>query len=674
MKRQFLSIILSVTLLASAIAGAISVSIKSADADTSDYIVDDVLYWKDFKQYISGLYPTSTQLIILQSIYDQVENYWNDPRFNLFIMSDNSGNVTLMTCYNTETNYTWLINDYTSQNPIPYFLQTRTGSASNCYYNQMSFIHIKQDVVLDLRYSSSTFNCLDYKKTSATNLSTESRSNYYFPTPYDRSAGTHIFVLKNLILKDDNSVLFASNIINESYTPPVYSFAWLKYNVGDRWFITPQDQTWTYGLVNDGEGSYNAIYISLGFNDMESDISEAIFTDFTDYVSTPAIFVPAAQNLINDTVYGFEITEFLDLGLTSIGYSWINKETENSSGEVINRQLLAVFDGTFSVSLSAQEENPSLNEAWQQFNEYVTNYNSTHVIPEQLADWLFEQNGSKLFPVTVSVPGNIWLHDHGTSYTQHNWIWGGLNAATQAFAYDLFDVCICGANDLNLTMDRNYQLRYFVDDILDPMYNNVSTISFSELIDSFDIVIIVPEDEGYLHDICLTSNIAYCGSSGNSIVYQGTAITGNNLTGFAIVTERGIAKQQLWNFNDGITKLYDLEVKYIDSEDKWKDSFLLWSASMFDMLNSLDGRLSTINTNLLSISSLIDHIKTAVDHIAYDDDPNKLQPWYLSLWNWISNFRPSDSDFAATLNQYDDNWDNFPELPAPSTIPLLPGG
>lgn len=674
MKRQFLSIILSVTLLASAIAGAISVSIKLAKADTSDFVVDGVLYWDDFKSYVRSLNPTSAQLITLQNIFDQVETNWNDPKFNLFIMSDNSGNVTFMCCNNLESNWIWAYNYYI-QTPQQYFLQLYYGSARNMYYNQLSYIHIKENIVLSEGYNSGgTQNALDYRKTVAIDLHTESRFNYYYPTPLEEAAGYNIFVLHDVYDDDRNYIYFNSNIVDGSYIPPVYSFAWLKYNVGDRWFITPQDQTWTYGLVNDGEGSYNAIYISLGFNDEEADISEAIFTDFTDYVSTPAIFVSAAQNVINDTVYGFEITEFLDLGLTSIGYSWINKETENISGEVINRQLLAVFDGTFSVSLSAQEENPSLNEAWQQFNEYVTNYNLTHIIPEQLADWLFEQNGSKLFPVTVSVPGNIWLPDHGTAYTQHNWIWGGLNAATQAFAYDLFDVCICGANNLNLTMDRNYQLRFFVDDILDPMYNNVSKISFSELIDSFDIVIIVPEDEGYLHDVSLTSNIAYCGSSGNSIVYQGTAITGNNLTGFAIVTERGIAKQQLWNFNDGITKLYDLEVQYIDSEDKWKDSFLLWSASVFDMLNSLDGRLSTINTNLLSISSLIDHIKTAVDYIAYNDDPDNLQPWYLSLWNWISNFKPSDSDFATTLNQYNDNWEDFPELPAPSTVPLLPGG
>ena len=55
MKQRCLSIFLSMTLMASVIAGAIGVSLRDAKADPSEYVSDGVLYWEDFKTYVSAI-------------------------------------------------------------------------------------------------------------------------------------------------------------------------------------------------------------------------------------------------------------------------------------------------------------------------------------------------------------------------------------------------------------------------------------------------------------------------------------------------------------------------------------------------------------------------------------------------------------------------------------------
>lgn len=659
MKRQFLSIILSVTLLASAIAGAISVSIKSAFADEDP----DLLYWADFRDEMLSLTVDTPYSSTMIAIFNEIESYWNNQSFNVWVMFDPDGNISLLSLLRTNgTGFQgkgW-------NNPLEY--QLNSGASPSYFRFENSFVYANSSFrwVSDVGINIST----PAARRSIIDMTTNGTPETYYCTPFELNAsGWKCYSLRDMTSGNANGYSMTHNITNGHYIPPVVEFSWKKFNVGERWYVTTVDQNYMYGQFNDGEGNYLQLHTYFQFED-ETEY-HAYISPGTDLIRLPSYFVTGLENINNDTIYALDITELLDYGLVALVNSQIWAVSENSLGEVIAAHQVAYNNG-FNVTLDQFQENKSLYNAWQEFNTYVTEYNTTHVIPEQLGDWLFNTNGSKLFPCSVQVPTHIWYNKFQTTSApdNHIWRWGGSLIQEEGFQYSLFDTVIVGESD------SGYGIRYFYDDTLTPSYNYIDEMLFANLIDSFDVVIIVPESEGILYDIpgVNVGPVGYTGSSSAGVVYTNDPLVGNTLQGFCILTERAIAKQQLWNFNEGITKLYDLEVKYIDSEDKWKDSFLLWSASMFDMVNSLDGRLTTINTNLLSISSLIESIKTAVDHIAYDDDPDNLQPWYLSLWNWITNFRPSDSDFSATLNQYDNNWDNFPELPAPSTVPLLPGG
>ena len=93
MKQRYLSIFLSITLMASVIAGAISVSVSTVKADDpSGY----TLYWEDFKDEMLQLALPTQYLSSMISILNEIDSKWNDTDFNVWIMKDNNGNISLL--------------------------------------------------------------------------------------------------------------------------------------------------------------------------------------------------------------------------------------------------------------------------------------------------------------------------------------------------------------------------------------------------------------------------------------------------------------------------------------------------------------------------------------------------------------------------------------------------
>lgn len=649
MKRQFLSIILSVTLLASAIAGAISVSIKTAEADSIN--ASDPIYFMELLDTFISLQP---------SFEDDINDFFNFANPYISDIEENETNLVLVAYLDGE-----YVVDVLDQNPTTlYYCQDRWGDkyglsgsdGQNTFYNTHSIGKIK--------ISSSSIS-ISY---SINNKSSWGNSSW--PSSYDlfrwfdtygivpgkalfNKSGLKLYSSKPILTGSWDTASSASNLFAGVSTRYCHL---RQFTMGTRKLICLQEQNLAYAFKDD---LWSTSHIEAYVVYQDSNLVQVDFR-WSDMLAIDniALYVPDVSGL----------------GDESTGYAWVINEDWYSIGSFdivswsidIWRHIWVTENVPFVLNQDTPEElaDQQLTNAWNNYNTYVNEYNTTHVVPEQLGEWLFNAEGSKMLPCTIQVPSSVAGSD--TSYIDVFSFYTGMN--TSGYNFDIMDVVIIDAGAAT-----GYQLRYWYDDSLDPSYAKVDQLILANVIASFDIVIISNDDEGWFEEI-LAGSIAYTGSSSQGIVHSSVPLIDNSATAFMLITQRGIQKQQLYNFNDGITKLYQLQVDYIDSEDMWKDSFLLWSASIFDMLNSLDGRLTAINTNLLSISSLIDSIKTAVEHMAYDDDPNNLQPWYLSLWNWISNFRPSDSDFAATLNQYDNNWDNFPELPEPSTIPLLPGG
>lgn len=671
MKQRFLSIILCITLMASVIAGAISVSIKSASADQPSS--DDTISFSEIMTYLgtTGAFTQEQLQAFDDYVRPKISDIEENENYLVSVIEDN-GSYAISLFMKDPRNGNWLTSGllYGSYElGISRAVTNNYCIASLRYvpeFPQYNFCQVQNNL------TTGTY----FRLSSAYNFNISGTDKYLcMGTPFDFAIpGRHCYWSKDVSAGTFNWGTSFSYIKNLTIDPPgPVGFNLAKFQIGVQTFLTIEDQSFMYHYKD---------YSAVNMDGVASWISMLYFNDTDEDPIGVQLLWHDAIPIRDIGFYNSDITEIAEDG---IGYAWkvdpewfaiysFNIYYKLSGSDPLNvaRAVnIPFYIEPVDYDIAADE---ALSDAWQQFNTYVENYNTTHVIPEQLGDWLFETNGSKLFPCSVQVPTHIWYNKFNTTSApdNHIWRWGGSLIQEEAFQYSLYDVVIVGESD------SGYGIRYFYDDTLDPSYNYIDEMLFANLIDSFDVVIIVPESEGILYDIpgVNIGPVGYTGSSSAGVVYTNDPLVGNTLQGFCILTERAIAKQQLWNFNDGITKLYDLEVQYIDSEDKWKDSFLLWSSGVFDMLNTLDGRLSSILVSINSLSKILDSISQKLDEIAEntsEDDPGY---WFISFYNWVKRWEPSNSDFANWVDSWDDFTDDLPDpgsgvtvIPFPTSIP-----
>lgn len=615
-----------------------------ADAPSSS----DPLYIRDFFNLCYQVHTDPNQESTMVAMFSSIEYLMeeNDPTFNIFINFDPFGNFCMM--FGNRTNgdgfygYGW-----TGPEEYQVLFNRNLG---NSYFRIKGWCKY---VAATDRFEIGTMNQTDRPsaRRSVLDITLSGDPWQWIGTPFEfNAAGWKCYNFRGMSSGNANGYAFPSNIVLGSSPPVVIDYELTTFYMGSQCYLTIKDQAEMRNIDPEKEDlTFWLTYADYDIDPLEIEYKEYSWVD-VQLIENPGSVSNELSNISPLGVYAINIQNFISNGFDRIMSSGLLDGSEDY-GTCVNLPII----------LQSEEEVQQQQNivVWNTFNTYIETYNTTHVVPQQLGDWLFGLNGSQLIPVSVNIPGELYRDaTSGTAAVQHVWEWGGLLAAESGFNYSLFDTVIMGT-----APGSGVNLRYFYDDSLNPMYSTVGYYDFHNILHEFDVVIVVPDSAGILNGYF--NNTAYCGSSSGGVVYSSGSIVGNVVTGFAFITEKAIKKQQLWNFNDGITKLYKLEVDYIDSEDKWKDSFLLWSASIFTSLDSLGGKLNEVLNYIKSID-------LTLKKIADNTDPGESNFWYVSLFQWVSQFAPTDNDFSVSLQQYDTNWDNFPELPAPTTIPLLP--
>lgn len=638
------------------------------------------LYWDDFKSRCNGLTNDEYELGYLNVFFNYVELNWDESTFNVFVIEDTSGNFSAMMC--KRTNGTGFYGSGWT-NPAEYQLTFGTYPS---YIKMQGYIrYYAASGTLMCRTTIDGSNDSTTARRSALDLSSSSiNPATLYCTPFEWSqAGWKCYSLHGLSQGNTAGYSMPANILAGSDVPPVEEFNLLTFYMGQQLFITSSLQH----LLSQMDPEKMDTVLTVGFTKIEGLEVVTQYFDFS-YTSLIQIEYPGdVVNSINDTIPDFGIYAINISGIVSQGYDqifdamFVSFEDDIKYGQAVN----------VPINFKTEEEQETENNVntWSTFNEYHNTYNTTHVIPQSLGDALFGLNGSQIYPCNVMVPLSVWNnspdHDGGTSFGNiYTWLWWfPLIPNNLGFNYNLLDTII-----LSESSTGEYSVVYWYDDKLTNKFLKVKDQSFTDILQEFDCIIIIPDDDGCLRastwwrdtlaTICsrlgidtssLLNALAMCGSSSLGVEYveERPEEMTHILQGYALLTPKAIQKQLLWNFNDGITKLYQLEVDYIDSEDKWKDSFLLWSSSVFYAIDSLGGKLDSLITKLGNIEGKLDRLiqNTSEEESSY---------WFISLWNWVVQFNPSDNDFANSLQQYDNNWNNMPSLPPPSPLPMLPGG
>ena len=469
-----------------------------------------------------------------------------------------------------------------------------------------------------------------------------------------------------------DQVIYTPNLYEEwgPPDPPVPEpFDLIRFQLGTRTYLTTSDQSMIRSLDPD-QDDYSLIF---GFMLNEQDTLDIVY--YKDLV-----LLNNAQYMISDTltnlsplgVYAYDIT---DCKYDSIFYA---KIVGDWYGEIV--PFYEADNLPLDFPSGPGDVDDPYDDAWSQFIDYNLTYNTTHVVPQNLGDTLFGLTGSQTAACWVSLPDDLVVT--GTTSPLLDTIQRGFNDLDPSIDFTLMDVLVFPAGAAESLVE------YYYNKSFTPSMAAIDRFSFSNLLSLYDVIIIVDSEYtvGSLNPFVVSEtggilHRAFTGLSQGGMDYVDAAISpwpeDQTYHGFCFITKKAIQKQQLFNFNDGITKTYDLMVQYIDKRDAWDDSFLLWSSGVFNMINSVDGHLDKIQWFLSGdiklsdfLNNIIDKLDTLVNNTSVDEVTG--DSWFPSLWRFINRFSIQDSTFANWLDDLDDFYDDLPDLPElqPTIIPF----
>lgn len=673
MKQRLLAILLVCTLTVTVV---FPVTVKRAFADSPGG--ESEIYASELREYFLELKPnqesqTNHFFNLLDTALNSENNYYVCALFNdgdWLISIYSSGNLSMSTWYSFNQGSNW--------NGI-----SRNANTSNI--NAIKYAYLYYDGTLTYNFSQTQVGLTGPIAFDFNNPGTSLNYNA-FPNTYN-IANYWVYTSRD-ILAGNMGYSMATNFFSGERPPTYETFEMLSFRLGDRYFLTLKDQS-QFGLMEPVEAYWSKLVFNIHFpNDPEHEIVEMIlYLDDFQKLKGIGRLVPEIVNPDNDPVLGYDITHFVGgdspeyciMDTFTIYQSYETPGTGNDDGAIIET-LIGVSESVLTFNIDNQPQEPSArDDSWEEIADYISNYPTGQIIPLDLGEVLFGINGSKSIRCEVSFPSDIFaLNGQGWYVTPdiYQFQWGIHGIDNLMYDPSIMDVAIIPwiASDM-------YQVIYYTGG--NPSYHLVSSrLTLSEIMGLYDIVIFC-FDYGNIFNHETNEDIkkAYTGSNGLGINFYNGELTYNLLNGFCILTSRAIQKQQLFNFNDGITKTYDLMVQYCDKKDKWDNSFLSWSMSVFNQLDSLNGYLDDIYKYIKYWDSLLTNISNKLDQIANNTAPEDPGYWFISFFNWVRRFEPTNQDFAFWVESWDDYTDALPDpgsgvtvIPLPTAVPTVAVG
>ena len=703
-KHRLLSFLLCVTVMASTIAGAMIVSFDFAKA-----AVSDELYFDDLYSILDNLniVPHSD----LVSFLDYVDLYLDsddDTNDNKFVVIENSG-----------SNWIICVWAFKSTLSAPFTIYSKGGSNSGIKYSYTGtdpnpysvFTLLHRLYIHDGSYSL-TYNINSNKSCARSSEFSWPNNNdsWVFPSSYElNSSSNRLFINKSVVSGFTNGWTVSANLYQGSSVPPIIDFSFFKFNLGDRWFLTTNDQSWVNGMSQEDE-YYNVWELNF-FR------SDGTFDDR--YIESPAMVrLSYAQNFMTQTltnvsssgVLAYDITELINdetyLNVSSNFYRAF--ETPGGYSDLTwTGQSMDIVD----LVLSPQEEDPSINNAWTIINNYFENYPTITVMPQDLAAELSGNKATSTGTGYIQIPDQIyqWMNNgssgHGLDTDFHyDLTVSGLDPDdplnSSMINFDLFDVCIIpslpsfdAVLEIGSFRMPVYYWKYTYENDDSGTYQFHPDLAYNctyeDVWENYDLVFIMNSNSPWL----LSPNYGFDLSNLTTfhrVAYQGPDLVRGGLDyydtshlyqGYWVLTKRALQKNQLFVFCDGFYKLYDMMEQYIQKRDLWDTSFFQWTSGLFWQIDSLDGKLGQIYDlmNNWKLSTQFELLFDKLDQIGnnmVEPDLSDVDPWYLPLWNWVNLFAPSVNDFSNSIEAMDDTFDELPAIPQvtdPPAIPTLPG-
>lgn len=678
---RILATVLCLTLIASAVVGALSVSVLPAKADefpVSGYLDD--LFAAAFQdvpennrvtlEYYQSLFDECFDDYLIVVIHDTVLNGWY---FAAYDGTDGADPVR------------WCLNNGSYS---PYYTTLIAKYSNNGYYTTSC------NFIGGCKFQGSSWfshggDSMNYDKLSQV-VHWNSGWEYLTPNPlYVNMSGYECYSNRDLYKwnNDDpsDSRFMVANLNPGSDIPPTIEIYLKAFWLGERRYLTLTDQALVRGLDPDKD---NSTWYFFNNEDLDYDLYDWRIVTWDNILLIPGgeSFVSGLTNVSPLGVYAYDIT---DLWWAEIDSSYLEDDEGNIFAVALNTPFV-VQEEAPEPGTDGQPSSETI--IYQYINNYVSNYPSVTIVPEQLASQLAGTTAFSSGTGFLTFPDQLIKYVNGDDQDysgefRYDLSQSGLDPDEFSMLnFDLFNVVIVPGRidvdyfylnywDSSVTptlSDWQGVNRYTVSQNLIDKYNYTN-----DLFESFDLVIFAPytffQDTGTPYDGSKDRNVGYIGDIGRyhslDELYRSPM--------FWILTKSAIEKSHLYVFCDGFGKLYNLATQVCNKRDLWDSSFFDWSLSIFYELQTIGGLLNSIDFTIKSwdLGNKLSDIVDSLNRIADNTDELQEPMWYESLWNWVRQFTPSDSAFLTGLNAIDDGFDNIPLLPVPTnypTYPLLP--
>lgn len=676
------SLLLVVTLMASVIAGALSVSHVSAKTlENSGTLYWDSLYdtlkdhqyviQSDLRNFIDYCSPyiadiEENQNYVLFGIHETVYDCWV---FSLFKFNSNTG--TLYSNYRSSGSLSG-IGYNNAVAPADWGSFTVMANMVINPYGFWSYTASNPSGLASIGYLGQNRNFYF----SAYNGGYDSPGKVCYANRYDcNTAERDVFSSKDISQGSDNW----SGLKNIVAVSPSTEFHYdiKSFTLGERRYLTITDQAIIRDIDPD---KMDYEWYILNGEDYDSDLFDYRMITWENIVLVPGgeNFLTGLTNVSPLGVYAYDIT---DLTWRVIYWSYMYDYVEGKRVGVVDNVPYYYVDEAPDPGTEGTSD--SYTEIYNNIYNYTTNYPSDPVVPQELA---FQLSGGRAISSGlgyVNPPLQIkqWL---GVIATTQNTSWEydlsrtGLDPDEMSMInFDLLSVAIVPAR--GKLFDRfclqywDYTLEWNSTDDTVPSQRISYCAYTDDLFEMYDLVIFCNTNAAFLGDTWVPSAAAENGLFG----YTGDMTSVDLLDGelsYWILTRSALQKAQLFVFCDGFTKMYDIVSQYANKMDLWDNSFFSWSMSIFHELETLGGSLSHIDSLLtnLHLDLKLNDIIAGLNRIAENTDETQDPVWYVSLWNWVRDFTPSDDAFITGLTALDDGLNNIPALPVPTGSPGYP--
>lgn len=652
---------------------------RSAYADSPS---EHTLYWADFKADVLSKAASDPNTSRFISIFNEIESHWNSSTWNVFVMYDPNGNFCLASYVRNGGDGFYGMRYGSNE----YRMLYNTSNYNSTFKLENYFVYYNGSFRISGEVST---NISATSRTSILNLATVTNTAVLYPTPYEFNAsGWECYSLHGMNQGNTNGYGMISNISEGSAPPIIYEYEIKTFYLGGSQYITVSDQRLIRGMDEELYGYLFDIGVCKGTGD-------DLVTEFFDFNFSSVIHIQYP---------GFDYSDFDNLsplggieainidGIVALGYN-----------EIFYSHFAEFIDDDWYVAAECTnlpymiQVNEAETEYLDQLQDFVNKLNS---FLDQQEDF----NNNYVIPDT-NLPGYVknLLGDNA------------VDAHTFEVVNDGSDVgLVIATNEISYTwlpkqfivMDVDCFFEFSPEGV-DTTYNPFLTLN-PEYYNQFDAVIVLSHADflsvkqytdslGSTHiDTDFLSNCIYFrwedatvplvwheASWFGSYLSEEPDYQYNTVSGMTLFTNHYLLHVQNMILSDGISSVCDWLDSYGVSTGDYQKAVLEGISAANAAVSTVDGHLSVFFTDsrsffasvLKSLDMIYDKLRSIdvkLDQLVENTSEGNPDPWYLSLWNFILNFKPSDSDFSASLEQYDNNWEEFPELPAPSTVPLLP--